>query len=58
MRKIRFCTGCDKYTLMEKCPVCGNETVINSPQRYLKDEEISKYRREIKRKVLREKGII
>jgi rRNA maturation protein Nop10 len=43
---------------MEKCPVCGNETVINSPQRYLKDEEISKYRREIKRKVLREKGII
>jgi rRNA maturation protein Nop10 len=58
MRKIRFCTECNLYTLKEKCGVCGRDTIINSPQRYIKDEEIARYRREIKKKVLKQEGII
>ncbi len=58
MRKIRFCTECDRYTLEQNCPICSKQTVINSPQRYSKDEEISKYRREIKKKILKENGIV
>lgn len=58
MKRIRFCTRCNKYTLKHTCPVCGKETVINAPQRYQKDEEVSKYRREIKKKLLKDRGIL
>ncbi len=58
MKKIRFCQECEKYTLKNKCDFCGSETIINAPQKYSKDEEIAKYRREIKKTVLKNKGII
>ncbi|MCL5009389.1 MAG: RNA-protein complex protein Nop10 [Candidatus Parvarchaeota archaeon] len=58
MRRIRFCASCDKYTLKQRCDACGKETTINAPQKYAKDEEIARYRREIKRVLLKERGIL
>lgn len=52
MKRIRYCQGCDRYTLKENCAICGKETIINTPQKYSKDEEVAKYRRQIKRALL------
>ncbi len=57
MKRIRYCSDCKIYTLMEKCAKCGKDTIINSPTRYSRDELITKYRREIKRNTLKEKGL-
>ncbi|MDP8012842.1 MAG: nucleolar RNA-binding Nop10p family protein [Nanoarchaeota archaeon] len=49
MNRIRFCEKCKTYTLEERCRTCGNETVIKAPIKYIKDENISYYRRKIKK---------
>lgn len=58
MNRIRFCENCRIYTLEEKCKICGRETVIRAPIKYVKNDSISKYRREIKMKERLEKGLI
>ncbi|MCL5101702.1 MAG: RNA-protein complex protein Nop10 [Candidatus Parvarchaeota archaeon] len=52
MKRIRYCQRCDRYTLKNTCSVCGKETIINTPQKYSRDEEIAKYRRKIKRSAI------
>ncbi|MCL4372968.1 RNA-protein complex protein Nop10 [Candidatus Parvarchaeota archaeon] len=52
MERIRFCTNCSRYTLKKTCPECSNETEINAPQKYSKDETVAYYRRRIKKESL------
>ncbi len=49
MNRIRFCRRCGIYTLNKKCPNCGEETEINSPLKYSKDETVAYYRRRLKK---------
>jgi rRNA maturation protein Nop10 len=52
MERIRFCSNCSRYTLKKICPECGEETEINAPQKYSKDETVAYYRRKIKKESL------
>ncbi len=52
MNKIRFCQFCESYTLKELCGRCGEQTVINAPQKYSRDETVAYYRRQIKRTLI------
>ncbi|MCW1292673.1 MAG: nucleolar RNA-binding Nop10p family protein [Candidatus Rehaiarchaeum fermentans] len=58
MRRIKYCFDCKLYTLEDKCPKCGKETIVNSPLRYSTNEILVKYRREINEKRLKEKGLL
>jgi H/ACA ribonucleoprotein complex subunit 3 len=58
MKKIRFCQKCEKYSLKETCQICDSDTIINAPQKYSRDEEIAKYRRQIKKELLIKRGIL
>lgn len=58
MKKIKYCPKCKRYTLEDKCPICGSPTIVNSPVRYTTNEIIVKYRRELKEKYLKEKGLL
>jgi rRNA maturation protein Nop10 len=58
MKKIRHCERCTAYTLKGRCDKCGTETIINAPIKYYKDENIAKYRREIKGRMLKERGFL
>jgi len=49
VRRIRYCKKCKEYTLKEKCPRCGGETILNIPARFRAiDVKYSKYRRMLK----------
>ncbi len=52
MIRIRYCTNCKTYTLKGICDKCANDTIINTPVKYAKDETVAKYRREIKKMTL------
>jgi len=38
------CRSCHKYTMSEKCPVCGKETFTVHPARYSPDDRYARYR--------------
>ena len=46
--KIRKCKKCGRYTLKERCPECGAETVSAHPPRFSPEDKYGKYRRLIK----------
>jgi len=45
---IRKCPKCDKYTLKEKCHICGVATISPHPLKFSieKEKKYAKYRRE------------
>jgi len=55
--KIRCCASCGKYTLKETC-ACGAHTESRSPPKYSPEDRLAKYRRQEKRKILQEKGLL
>ncbi len=57
MKKIRYCQNCDKYTMKEVCD-CGGKSVIKIPPRYSPVDKTAKYRREAKKEILKEKGLL
>ena len=38
------CAKCGRYTLAEKCPYCGGDTVTVHPARYSPDDRYARYR--------------
>jgi len=46
--KIRKCLNCKRYTLKEKCPVCGKTTVNPLPPRFSPIDKYGEYRRRLK----------
>ena len=53
--EILFCESCKKYTLNKEC--CGKKTSSIKPPKFSLDDKYGKYRRQVKRKELEEKGL-
>ncbi|MFB6088644.1 MAG: RNA-protein complex protein Nop10 [Candidatus Aenigmatarchaeota archaeon] len=51
--KIRKCYNCDKYTLAETCPECGEETKNPHPPKFSPEDKHGKYRRMMKKNMKR-----
>jgi H/ACA ribonucleoprotein complex subunit 3 len=41
---IRKCTRCGRYTLKERCPLCGSETIDPHPPRFSPEDRYVSYR--------------
>jgi len=55
-RPLRFCKKCNVYTLKQEC--CNSETLSPEPPKYSPEDKYGKYRREVKEKEYKEKGLI
>jgi H/ACA ribonucleoprotein complex subunit 3 len=55
---ILKCKECGTYTVREKCPKCGGEAVPTIPAKYSPEDPYGKYRREAKKEMLKEKGLL
>ncbi|MBI2102281.1 RNA-protein complex protein Nop10 [Candidatus Woesearchaeota archaeon] len=55
--KLHYCSGCQQYTMHDKCPKCGTETHIPKPPKFSLVDKYGAYRREVKKKKLIEKGL-
>ncbi|MDG6898969.1 MAG: RNA-protein complex protein Nop10 [Nitrososphaerota archaeon] len=45
MRSLMLkCDKCNRYTMCEKCPKCGAQTVTVHPARYSPDDRYARYR--------------
>ena len=51
------CSACGRYTMEEKCPQCKQETLRPLPAKFSPPDKYGKYRREVKKKELIEKGL-
>ncbi|MBW2979589.1 RNA-protein complex protein Nop10 [Candidatus Woesearchaeota archaeon] len=58
VKHIMFCDACKKYTMQSRCPVCGKKTVEAKPPKFSIQDRYGKYRREAKRKMLMEAGLL
>lgn len=41
---LRKCSKCNHYTLKEKCPKCGEETISAHPAKFSPDDKYMRYR--------------
>lgn len=57
MKPLLRCTKCNKYTLNKTCS-CGGEALSMKPPKYSPEDKYGKYRREVKKKDLEEKGLL
>ncbi|RLG16695.1 RNA-protein complex protein Nop10 [Nanoarchaeota archaeon] len=56
--RIRYCPSCKRYTLKENCPSCGGKTILRVPPKFSPEDKYAKYRREVRRKLLKEVGLL
>lgn len=47
--KVLRCGECGSYTLGERCPACGGESVSPKPARFSPEDRYGRYRRMLKR---------
>jgi H/ACA ribonucleoprotein complex subunit 3 len=55
---IFYCKDCKKYTMEKNCPLCKKETFENKPPKYSPEDKYAKFRREVKGKEYKSKGLI
>jgi H/ACA ribonucleoprotein complex subunit 3 len=41
---IKKCSNCRRYTMDERCQLCGSETVSAHPAKYSPDDRYARYR--------------
>jgi len=58
VKEIRKCIECGIYTLKERCPICNKKTVRPIPPKFSPEDKYGKYRRIIKKNILKEKGFL
>lgn len=46
---MKKCKNCGIYTLQEKCPKCGEETVTPHPAKFSPEDPYGEYRRKLKK---------
>ena len=51
MKKLKKCE-CGQYTLKEKCPTCGKDTVSPHPAKFSPQDKYGKYRRLLKKSAI------
>ena len=42
--QMRRCPKCDRYTLKQSCPKCGEDTVSVHPAKFSPDDKYMRYR--------------
>lgn len=42
--RIRRCVKCGRYTLRDRCPACGSETISPHPARFSPEDRYVEYR--------------
>ena len=52
------CKSCNVYTMNDKCPKCGEKIFSPIPAKYSPEDPYGKYRREAKKDMMKEKGLI
>jgi H/ACA ribonucleoprotein complex subunit 3 len=55
---ILKCPKCGSYTMHENCNTCKEKTVQPIPAKYSPEDNYGKYRREVKKDSLKEKGLL
>ena len=55
---IRKCVDDRGYTLEKNCPICGKETIFPRPPKFSLEDKYAPLRREVKKKELRDKGLL
>lgn len=58
MNKIKFCQKCIEYTMKQECSKCGDKTIRKIPPRYSPEDRNAKYRRKVKKNILKESGLL
>ncbi len=53
---IRKCVDDQRYTLEQKCPSCGKETILPRPPKFSLEDKYASLRRESKKDELKGKG--
>ncbi len=48
---IRYCMECRRYTMEEKCSLCGGGVPPRHPARYSPEDRYGEYRRRLKREM-------
>ncbi len=48
---MRKCANCGRYTLKEKCPICGGKTYMPIPPRFSPEDPYGRYRRKLRKEV-------
>ncbi len=56
MKHIMFCETCKKFTMKEAC--CNLKTIEPKPMKYTPADKYASYKREAKRELLKEKGLL
>lgn len=41
---MNVCVNCGRYTLQDKCPSCGGQTVTAHPAKFSPDDRYARYR--------------
>ncbi|MCD6223059.1 MAG: RNA-protein complex protein Nop10 [Thermoplasmata archaeon] len=54
---MKYCYKCKRYTLKDVCPVCGEKTIKKEPPRFSPQDRYGKYRRMLKKEVMKWKGL-
>ena len=49
MKKLRFCTNCNEYTLELNCSVCNMKSISKYPPKFSPQDKYGKYRRILKK---------
>ena len=57
MRHILKCNTCGRYTMSEKCS-CGNKALNIRPAKFSLEDNYGRYRREVKKEILKKEGLI
>ena len=57
-KHLHKCLMDQHYTLENKCPDCGSECVLPRPPKFSLDDKYAPLRREVKKKELRDKGLL
>jgi len=47
--RLRYCPKCDRYTLRDRCPVCGGAVRIPHPAKFSMDDRYQRYKLRMRR---------
>jgi len=54
---LHKCLKCETYTLNKDCPSCGKETILPRPPKFSLADKYLEYKRTVRIKELKEKGL-
>jgi len=58
MKHILKCEKCGQYTMQSICPNCNGKAVSVKPAKWSPEDPYGVYRREAKKEILKQRGLI